>query len=385
MRVKACAVLQIVALALGVRLAGAAGAVRDLPGFRGNALLPCDDISSTCLTDPGTPRSLGFTIDFFDTQISGVFVNNNGNVTFDGPLDDFVPFDLTQTQRQIIAPFFADVDTRAQGSGVVVYGTDTVDGHPAFGVIWDNVGYYDVHTDLLNRFQLVLIDRSDTGPGNFDIEFDYDRIAWEAGDIEGVGGLANEGTGPRAGYSNGGDTSLQLGGSGSPRAFLDGTAATALTQHGFGSTQPGRYVFPVRDGRPSAVDVQGPSRPVPSSRAAAIVVHADPGSACEAQLFAVSGDMPAARAVPSSKVRIDGPTPLVSGGFAIGEPVSGIKTKTVGRKGRAKLKLRLNATGKALLKTPDSGGQLVVLVRTTVRTPQLPIVLDRLLTFRRGR
>ena len=80
-------------------------------------------------------------------------------------------------------------------------GTGSVDGHLAFGVNWINVGYFNSNTDKLNRFQLILIDRSDTGPGNFDFEFNYDKIQWETGDADGSGGLG--GISARVGYSNG--------------------------------------------------------------------------------------------------------------------------------------------------------------------------------------
>ena len=76
---------------------------------------------------------------------------------------------------------------------MVTYGVDTVNGHPAFGVDYENVGYYGTHTDKLNSFQLILIDRSDTGiAGAFDIEFDYDKVQWEAGDASnGIDGLCS--------------------------------------------------------------------------------------------------------------------------------------------------------------------------------------------------
>ena len=46
----------------------------------------------------------------------------------------------------IIAPFFADVDTRGSGSDIVTYsyGNTTYNGRPAFCVDWVNVGYFKV-------------------------------------------------------------------------------------------------------------------------------------------------------------------------------------------------------------------------------------------------
>ena len=97
----------------------------------------------------------------------------------------YTPFSLITTSRAMIAPFFADVDTRDYYSGGipdVTYGQSTVDGRAAFGVNWPGVGYYWEHATPANWFQLVLIERFDTGPGNFDIEFNYNSIGWETGD-----------------------------------------------------------------------------------------------------------------------------------------------------------------------------------------------------------
>jgi hypothetical protein len=84
----------------------------------------------------------------------------------------------------------------------VTYGTDTVGGRAAFGVNWVDVGYFNAHDDKLNQFQLVLIDRSDINPGDFDIQFNYGDMLWETGDVSGgSGGLG--GTSAAVGYSNG--------------------------------------------------------------------------------------------------------------------------------------------------------------------------------------
>ncbi len=212
-----------------------AGAVRTNAGFTTNSL-PANDDGSTAEVP------IGFTINFFGQDYTSLYVNNNGNVTFDAALEDYVPFNLTKTAHVIIAAFFADVDTSLEPSGVVTYGTDTVDGRPAFGANYVNVGYFDGHTDKLNSFQIVLIGRADAGAGAFDVELNYDRILWDITDT-------SEGTepGPRAGFSNGGDKALELDGSGIRDAWLDGSP-TALVADSRDSTQPGRYVFEVRGG-----------------------------------------------------------------------------------------------------------------------------------------
>jgi hypothetical protein len=197
----------------------------------------------------GPATSLGFSINFFGRDRATAFVNNNGNITFDAPLATYTPFGLVGTRREIIAAFFADVDTRNAGSALVTYGQDTVDGRRAFGANYINVGYYNTKADKLNTFQLILIERSDTGAGNFDIEFNYERISWETGDasggVNGYGGVPAS-----AGWSNGSGepgTSYELVGSLIPGSFLD-SGPRALARRRLNSNLTGRYLFRARNG-----------------------------------------------------------------------------------------------------------------------------------------
>jgi hypothetical protein len=223
-----------------------ASALRLLPEFTTN-VLPANDDDSTGLVP------LPFAVNFFGRSYSGLYVNNNGNVTFDVPLSGFTPFDLTSTSTVIIAPFFADVDTEGIGSDAVTCGVGTVDGRQAFGVNWINVGYFSSHADKLNSFQLVLINRSDTGPGNFDIEFNYALTQWETGDANGgSGGLG--GASARAGYSNGTGspgTFFELSGSAVNGAFLDSNTETGLIYRG----RNGRTGLIVRGGQVVALSI----------------------------------------------------------------------------------------------------------------------------------
>ena len=227
----------------GTNLPGG-GAFRDLPGLFANVLPGNDD-------DSAGPVPMNLNLNFFGLQVSSVFVNNNGNVTFGSPLGTFTPFPLTTTNVPIIAPFFADVETDFPTSGQVTYGNDTVNGRPAFGVDWPGVEYCcGSDPTKHNVFQVLLVDRSDVGTGDFDIEFNYDQIQWETGDASGgSGGLG--GSSARVGYSNGSQTAgsfFELPGSGVPSSLLDTNIATGLIYNSLNSTQPGRYVFQVRGG-----------------------------------------------------------------------------------------------------------------------------------------
>ncbi len=213
-----------------------AQAIRDLPGFHSNTLQRNDDGSTGAVP-------IGFTLNFFDKKYTQLYVNNNGNVTFDGPLGQYVPFGLAGTNLPIIAAFFADVDTRPLGSDEVSYGTDTVEGRQAFGVDYFRVGYYSEMADRLNTFQIVLISRPDTGEDNFDIELNYSQITWDQGSL-------SHNVSAVAGYSNGSgnqNSLFQLSGSMLEGAFLDG-GPNSLVSNRLNSSVPGRYVFEVRSG-----------------------------------------------------------------------------------------------------------------------------------------
>ena len=141
-------------------------------------------------------------LNFFGSTYNSVYLNNNGNITFDSPLGAAAPSPITQfTSYPIIAPFHADVDTRAglviaspggtsTGSNLVYWDLDPVNRQATF--TWDDVGKYSWGTSP-NAFQLVL---RDVGLGNLQIDFRYENITWLAGDF--VPGIL-----ARAGFSLG--------------------------------------------------------------------------------------------------------------------------------------------------------------------------------------
>lgn len=142
-------------------------------------------------------------LNFFGTSYNSIYINNNGNITFVGPDNAYVPVQISNvTGNPIIAPFWADVDTRAgpaatntggnsTGSNLVYYSLDQV--NHVVTITWDDVGYYNQHTNALDAFQLQLIG---LGDGNFDIVFRYEAINWTSGD-------ASAGFAAQAGYSAG--------------------------------------------------------------------------------------------------------------------------------------------------------------------------------------
>lgn len=218
----------------------------DVNDFNDSGSLNRNDDFSTELVD------IGFSINYFGDVYSAFYINNNGNVTFDGPMMTYTPFGLTgDIGTSIIAPFFADVDTRDPNSNIVTFGPGTVDGHNAFGINWVDVGYYNSYSDKLNSFQLIIIERSDRGLGDFDIEFNYEKIEWETGDASG-GQDGFGGESARVGFSNGSGiegTYFEFEGSGVHGAFLD-SSPTALINRARRGTTAGRFGFTVRGGIP---------------------------------------------------------------------------------------------------------------------------------------
>ncbi|WP_375173917.1 nidogen-like domain-containing protein [Pseudooceanicola sp.] len=75
----------------------------------------------------------------------------------------------------VIAPFWADVDTRLVGEGPES-GDIWVDmAGSVLSVTWQDVGRFRRDNDGTNLFQIQMIDR---GSGDFDIRFSYERIDW---------------------------------------------------------------------------------------------------------------------------------------------------------------------------------------------------------------
>ena len=221
-------------------------------GFDANTLAANDDGSTAAV-------SLGFTAKFFGVSHTELFVNNNGSVTFVSALAAYSELDLGNTTKAIIAPFFTDIDTRFAGSPVT-YGTGTVGGRSAFGANWPGVDCFGGGAAVRNHFQVLLIDRSDIAAGDFDIEFNYDRIGWGSF-LSTANCLGGEHV-VRAGYADGAGTFFEIAGSGGVDAFIDGNSTTGLVNDKLNSSQLGRYVFPVRSGTPSSSPPPPP--PVPS-------------------------------------------------------------------------------------------------------------------------
>ncbi|PMZ83716.1 MULTISPECIES: nidogen-like domain-containing protein, partial [unclassified Pseudomonas] len=195
-------------------------------GFGENQLTRNDD-SYTSYIDISTVFGAAG-LNFFGTNYTDISVNNNGNITFGGGLSTYTPYGMQDSSRPMIAPFFADVDTRggtvsatpggtSTGSNLVYYDFNSA-GNGTLTVTWDDVGYYNSKVDKLNAFQLQLVGK---GNGNFDVIFRYETVNWTTGSASGgTNGLG--GTVARAGYSTGdGSSWYELPQSGNESAILE--------------------------------------------------------------------------------------------------------------------------------------------------------------------
>ncbi len=156
------------------------------------AFAPNDDLSTASLPIP-------FSFCLYGTSYTDLYVNTNGNVSFDAPYSAFSSFAFPDPSFVMVAPFWGDVDTR--GVGEVKYKITPT----AMYVNWEGVGYYDSYTDKVNTFQLIITDGNDPilPPGN-NIAFCYGDMQWTTGDasqgVNGFGGTpatvgANKGDG----------------------------------------------------------------------------------------------------------------------------------------------------------------------------------------------
>jgi hypothetical protein len=184
------------------------------------------------------PVDLGFTVSIGGVDYSRVYVNNNGNLTFNGALRSYVPHAISAgSYGPILAPFFTDVDTRNMATSPVTYGSGQIGGRNVFGVNYDNVGEYPAGA-ILNSFQAIITDRGDISFGDFDIQYNFNNLRW--------GGRVV------SGFWISPSSQFTLGGSLEHGAFRDG-AAHSLVAGSLDSSIPGQYNFQVRGGTAVAV------------------------------------------------------------------------------------------------------------------------------------
>ena len=156
---------------------GGSGGPGVAPEFRN------DDWSSDTIDLP-------FNICFYGTPVNKIFLNNNGNISIGAPYSTFTANSFPDPTYVMIAPFWADVDTRGQLSGIVYYSITSTH----LIVQWENVGYFGTHDDKLNTFQLIVTNGTDPIlPIGQNVSFCYKDMQWTTGDasqgVNGFGGV----------------------------------------------------------------------------------------------------------------------------------------------------------------------------------------------------
>jgi hypothetical protein len=154
------------------------------------AMAPNDDYSSNQISIP-------FNFTFYGVNYNSLFINNNGNISFVSPYPTFTANPFPDATYNMIAPFWGDVDTRDSSFGTTgsignVYYKITPS---AMIVKWEAVGYYAIHGDKLNTFQLIITNGADSLlPAGTNVGFCYGDMQWTTGDasggIMGFGGVA---------------------------------------------------------------------------------------------------------------------------------------------------------------------------------------------------
>lgn len=128
--------------------------------------------------------TLPFPINVFGTTLTDAWISSNGYLSF---LENtaYSGSPLPGWTEGLFAPFFTDqiIDGTP---GVIRWGSHAAgfEGHDVFVILWDNMSAYDqtsplnLSSTLGNTYQLVIVDRSDIAPGDFDLIFNYEEINW---------------------------------------------------------------------------------------------------------------------------------------------------------------------------------------------------------------
>ncbi|MEM7167509.1 MAG: immunoglobulin domain-containing protein, partial [Planctomycetota bacterium] len=176
-------------------------------GATGNRPAVCPDQHND---DDSALVALPFTFDFYGTSYTSVYVNNNGNLSFGAASSAFSREPFPFTGAAMIAPFWSDVDTGTAAAPIGNVWMRFFDGDgdgsdDTLVVTWDNVGYYNGKSDLLNTYQVAISDGLSPllGSGT-NTCFSYDNMCYTTGDASsgtaGFGGVpatvgANRGDG----------------------------------------------------------------------------------------------------------------------------------------------------------------------------------------------
>lgn len=231
------------------------------------------DYGESCLSpnDDGSSAAIDITsafpqgLHFFSGTHTQVFVNTNGNITFSGAEPVYTPQAFPVASRPMIAAYWADVDLRpmvhddcrglSQATGEVGSGPCENPDHNGtwwklepgkMTITWDTVGYYSCKLDHVMDFQMVLTavesgQACGSTPGDFDVEFRFNRCEWTTGGASGGSGGFG-GTPAQVGFDAGDQTHF---------VQIDGSMTGEIHNIACNNSnvgEPGRWVFQIRGG-----------------------------------------------------------------------------------------------------------------------------------------
>ncbi|MBI1837147.1 MAG: gliding motility-associated C-terminal domain-containing protein [Flavobacteriia bacterium] len=139
-------------------------------------------------TDDGSAPiiNLPFTFCFFGDSYNSVYMNNNGNISFQNSISSFSSSAFPSTGNKMIAAFWADFDF---GSCGTMHCTVT----PTAAIFnWVNAGYFSSQCDKKNTCQIVITNGFDPLVISGNCAIHYDDMNWTTGSassgISGFGG-----------------------------------------------------------------------------------------------------------------------------------------------------------------------------------------------------
>ena len=127
--------------------------------------------------DQGYIQQIGINFPWLGQIKNSLYINTNGNLSFDGPFRSYQPTGFDSNSINMIAAFWADIDTRGAEDGHIWYKTTSDN---KFVITWEEVARYggDSTNPLRNTFQIVLSDASYAGDH---ICFCYSDMEWTIG------------------------------------------------------------------------------------------------------------------------------------------------------------------------------------------------------------
>ncbi|PKO60835.1 MAG: nidogen, partial [Betaproteobacteria bacterium HGW-Betaproteobacteria-17] len=169
-------------------------------GYGSSTVPKSDDGSSSSIPITSAfPNGVGY----FGSTYGAIYINVNGNITFTSQLSTYTPYAFPVSGTPMIAPWFADVDTRRSNGDAnnIYYHFDTAG--KRLIITWYAVDYYSQsYAPGTNTFQVVLTNRDNVAAGDFDVEFRFQNINWTTGSASGgSGGLG--GTPAQVGFNAG--------------------------------------------------------------------------------------------------------------------------------------------------------------------------------------